>query len=366
MPASRTYIFAGGGTGGHLFPGVAVAEQLRDLDPSARILFVGSDKQLELSIFNRLQLEHRSLPVESLQSLTRHPFRFVARNWKAWRIARQWIRELQPAVVVGLGGYASAPIVWAASRVRIPVALLEQNVIPGRTTRLLSGASKLVCTSFAEATRHLSHGTSIEVTGNPVRHEIARLHQARPDRHGKELLILGGSQGADRLNDAVIGAVSALRNDLVEWHIVHQSGLRQIESLRTSYRELQLKATVEPFFDDMQIRYQSASVVISRAGATTLAELTCCGLPMILVPFPQAADDHQRANAIALRDHQAAVVVEHQPAAADTVKLLSDQLATLVARPDMRQSLSDAAYRIAKPDAAAVVAQRIRSFAAPE
>lgn len=364
MPEPRTYIFAGGGTGGHLFPGVAVAQELRELDPAARLLFVGSDKELEQSIFSRLQLEHRSLPVESLRSLTRHPVRFVTRNWQAWRVARRWIRELQPAVVVGLGGYASAPIVWAASRIRIPVVLLEQNVIPGRTTRLLSGSSKMVCTSFAEAIRHLPHGTSIEVTGNPVRREIAELHNIRPERKHQELLILGGSQGADRLNDAVLGAVSELRNELSDWHIVHQSGLRQIESLRSAYRDLRLNATVEPFFDDMKERYQSASLVISRAGATTLAELTCCGLPMILVPYPQAADDHQRANAISLRDNNAAVIVEHKPSPADTAQDLSTQLAAIIASPEMRQQLSDAAYHLAKPDAAAVVARRIQSLTA--
>ncbi len=362
MPESRTYIFAGGGTGGHLFPGVAVAQELRDRDPSARLLFIGSDKELEQSIFSRLQLEHRSLPVESLGSLKRHPIRFVTRNWRSWQMARQWIRELQPAVVVGLGGYASAPIVWAASRVSIPVVLLEQNVIPGRTTRLLSGASKLVCTSFAEATRHLPHGTLIEVTGNPVRQEIARLHQARPVRNGNELLILGGSQGADRLNDAVLGAVSQLRSKLADWHIVHQSGMRQAESLRDAYRGLNLNATVEPFFDDMTERYQSASLVISRAGATTLAELVCCGLPMILVPYPQAADDHQRANAMTLRDHNAAVIVEHKPSPADTANDLSNQLAALIASPDLRRQLSDAAYQLAKPDAAAVVARHIHAL----
>ena len=363
MSSTRTYIFAGGGTGGHLFPGVAVARELQRTDPAARLIFVGSDKDLERSLVSRLQFEHRSLPVESLSAVTRRPIRFVLGNWRAWRVARRWIQELQPAVVIGLGGYASAPIVWAAARARIPVVLLEQNVIPGRTTRWLARSARLVCVSFAETTDALPRGTRVAVTGNPLRAEIADLHSTqRADSAPQELLVLGGSQGADSLNDAVARAAELLRDELSEWHIVHQSGTRQVASLRANYDRLSLKARVEPFFDNMAERYRSASLVISRAGATTLAELTCCGLPMILLPYPHAADNHQRANAMSLKEHGAAVVVEHRSNVEATAHELAAQLRLLLGDADRRRAMSDAGCRLAAPDAASIVARHIESL----
>ena len=367
MSTPRTYLFAGGGTGGHLFPGIAVAQQLKEREPDARLLFVGSSKELEQSILARNHFDHRPLPVESLLTLKRHPLRFAIQNWRAWVAARRLIREVRPAVVVGLGGYASAPVVWAAARAGIPVVLLGQNVIPGRTTRWLSRSAALVCISFAEATSRLPKARAVEVTGNPLRTDIAELHSQRSPSRGespRELLILGGSQGADSMNDAVVIAARLLANDLRTWRIVHQAGPRQADSIRDAYRSLSIDATVAPFFNDMAERYRAASLVVSRAGATTLAELTCCGLPMILLPFRFAADDHQRANALSLQEHGAAVTVEHRDAADETARELAAQLQVLLADDARRNAMSSASHALGRPEAAAVVAKHIQSLAA--
>ncbi len=364
MSSPLTYILAGGGTGGHLFPGIAVARQLLRREPGARLLFVGSDKDLEQSILAHNHLEHRALPVESLGTLKRRPFDFVTRNWQAWNVARRLIRDERPSVVIGLGGYASAPVVWAANRAGVPVVLLEQNVIPGRTTRWLARSAAVVCVSFAEASGRLPKKTRIEVTGNPVRREIADLHANRPAQiigQQRELLVLGGSQGADSLNEAVTTAASLLRDELSAWRIVHQTGPRQVEVVRAAYERLSLVATVEPFFEEMAERYRAASLVVSRAGATTLAELTCSGLPMVLLPYPHAADDHQRANAKSSHDRGAAVVVEHRPTAAETATELATQLRSLLVDSGRRDAMSAAAHRAARPDAAAAVADLIQS-----
>ena len=364
MTTARTYIFAGGGTGGHLFPGIAVAQELQHREPEARMLFVGSDKDLEQSILARYRLEHQSLPVESLRTLTRRPLHFLRRNWQAWRSARQLIRNEQPSVVIGLGGYASAPIVWTAARARIPVVLLEQNVIPGRTTRWLSRSAALVCISFPEATSRLPSTVRVEVTGNPLRREIAALKANHSDEMAlqRELLVLGGSQGADSLNDAVAAAVQLLRDELSTWRIFHQAGPRQVEKIRGVYEGLSLATTVQPFFEDMAERYRAASMVVSRAGATTLAELTCAGLPMVLLPYPQAADNHQSANAKSLRDHGAAVIVEHRQNVADTSADLAKQLRPLLADSVPREIMRSAALHLARPDAASAVASHVQSL----
>ena len=363
MTQSRTFIFAGGGTGGHLFPGVAVALELKRREPNARLLFVGSERELEQTILARHGLEHRSLPVESLRELSRHPWRFATRNWTAWRAARQMMREERPSVVIGLGGYASAPLVWQASRARCPVVLLEQNVIPGRATRWFSRSANLVCTSFAETRERLPRGVKVEVTGNPVRREIAELTSHQATTAPRELLVLGGSQGADSLNEAVVATLRLLAEARSGWRVVHQTGARQVEAMRHAYAELSIDAVVEPFFDDMLARYRAASLVVSRAGATTLAELACCGLPMILVPYPHAADDHQRANAFAFVERGAAIVVEHRANVDATVAALVDPLKALLTDEPRRSAMSVAARDGTHPDAASVVVDRLIEMA---
>lgn len=364
MATGRTYLFAGGGTGGHLFPGIAVALELLKRDPDCHVMFIGSEKDLESSILSRYGIEHRPLPVESLSTLKRHPWRFVSRNWRAWRAAKNLIRETSATTVVGLGGYASAPIVWAAARAKVPIVLLEQNVIPGRTTRWLAASAAVVCSSFAEATARLPTAKRVEVTGNPIRQEISELaQQTREGVSLLELLVLGGSQGADSLNDAVTAAVAELGEHLAGWRIVHQTGPRLVDAVRSAYQKQSVDAVVQPFFDDMAARYRAASLVISRAGATTIAELTCCQLPMILLPYRHAADNHQRANAKALQDRGAAIILEHQGTTAETAQQLATQLRLLLSNEGLRRKMSDAARMLAVPDAASRVVDQIESLA---
>ena len=275
------------------------------------------------------------------------------------------IRDETPFAVIGLGGYASAPIVWAASRARIPVVLLEQNVIPGRATRWLSNSADVVCTSFLEAAKSLPRRARVQCTGNPVRQQIAALY-ANPfeGQSGttKQILILGGSQGADSLNDAVVEAVRLLRTEISGWKLFHQTGPRRVQEIRSHYEALSIAAQVEPFFEEMTRCYRDASIVISRAGATTLAEVTCRGLPMILLPYPHAADDHQRANAKSLQNRGAAVVVEHQSTAQETGSALALQLRLLLLEPERCALMGIAARTLARPNAAAEVADLIQSI----
>jgi len=372
MTSPSTFVFSGGGTGGHLFPGIAVARELRRRDPQVRLIFVGSERAIESTIVVEHELEHRILPVEPLPVLKRNPIRFLWRNMSALRAARRLLDETQPLAVIGLGGYASAPLVWAAGRKRIPVVLLEQNVIPGRTTRWLSRLATCVCVSFAECVARLPQSQvskagqsrpTICVTGNPVRPEIAALastsNLSREANNPRELLVLGGSQGADSLNEAVVAAVKAMQMELAEWKIIHQSGPRQIEFVKQAYADADIPAEVDSFFHDMSQRYARASLVVSRAGATTLAELTCAGLPMILLPYPRAADDHQNANAKLFATSGAAVTVEHANDPAVTASELANALKELLHDAGRRSSMSVAATMLAQPNAAAAIADHV-------
>lgn len=369
MDTTKTFLFAGGGTGGHLFPGIAVAQQLKQRHPAARIVFVGSTRAIEATIINHDEygFEHRTIPAEPLPTLRKNPLRFFWRNWKSWRTAARILRELRPDAVIGLGGFASAPVVWAASRMRIPVILLEPNVIPGRTTRWLSRFARSVCVSFEETRLQLPRAYQIVVTGNPIRPEIAavELINSTENRLNEQmeskpsLLILGGSQGADSLNEAVLAAVRELRDSFIGWNIAHQSGPRQKDLVRQSYDQMGLSASVEAFFSDMSKRYSSASLVISRAGATTLAELACAGVPMILLPYPHAMDDHQHANAQSFVDGNAAILVKHASQPATTAGELVNALRQLLEDSDRRTRMGIAAKQLARPDAAKQVANLI-------
>ena len=374
MNPPSTILFAGGGTGGHLFPGIAAADELRRRDPSTRIVFVGSTRSIESTIVADHRLEHRMLPVEPLPTLKRNPIRFLLKNWKAWRGAIQLLKELRPLAVVGLGGYASAPIIWAASRRRIPVILIEQNVIPGRTTRLLSRFADHVCVSFKETISRLPNARHVVVTGNPVRASIAKLcHRTLIDKSEnessttpqKELLILGGSQGAESLNVAAKAAIKQLADQLKTWKIVHQTGPRDVENVRRFYQELGLSFMVEPFFHDMADLYSRAELVISRSGATTLAELACAQTPMILMPYPHAADDHQRANAQAFVNHNAAALVEHSTPTEKTVERLAEVMRSLIDDQSRRKLMGKAAKELAHPFAAQEFANVIESTIRP-
>ena len=362
MTEPVTILFAGGGTGGHLFPGIAVAQELRRRHPGVRTIFVGSTREIESAIVSEFQLEHRSLPVEPLPVLKRNPFRFFVRNAQALLAARRMIRELNPVAVIGLGGFASAPIVWAAHR-RSPVILLEQNVIPGRTNRWLSRFADHVCMTFEQSKEYFSSNAVIHFTGNPVREEIAEMAGVEEPRIEEQdrprLLILGGSQGADSLNDAILVAIEKLQANLSDWGITHQTGPRQVEQVQRFYQSRGLVADVQAFFPDLPTRYRHATLVISRSGATTMSELACVGCPMILVPCPHAADNHQVANANAFRDRGAAITVEHLSSSNATGERLAAALIDLISDRAKRQVMGRAARACAMPDAAGRVADLI-------
>ncbi|HUQ68500.1 MAG TPA: undecaprenyldiphospho-muramoylpentapeptide beta-N-acetylglucosaminyltransferase [Planctomycetaceae bacterium] len=356
MTARPVFLFAGGGTGGHLFPGIALVEALRLRRPEVVPLFVGSDREIERRIMQQHGLAHRAMSTASLRDLTQRPDRFVWRNWRAAVQASQIIEKKRPELVIGLGGFASAPLVWAAHRARVPVVLLEQNAIPGRATCWLAPYAKMVCTTFPESLEWIPTSRPVIVSGNPIRSAVAELfHEplGRSDAAAERtLLVLGGSQGADGLNTALMELVRRHHHELSGWTVIHQTGPRQLDSVRATYRELGQTAVVHDFFEDLTDLYRRADVVISRAGATTMSELACAGKPTVLVPYPHAADNHQRANAESFARQAAAVIVEQASACPETAGRLWSVLEPLLRDPNQRLAMGQAARDIARPDAA--------------
>ncbi len=370
----RTVIFAGGGTGGHLFPGIAVAHELLAREPNARVLFVGSEKPIERDILGRAGFEHVALSSVSPSFSPTRIFPSLLNNWRAYRQARAIIVRERPSVIVGLGGFASVPPVLAAWRAGVPTILLEQNVVPGKATRWLSRFAEVVCLPWPQAANGLPRGVKTVVTGNPIRAEIAKLAESadEPRQHdapasdnldgpsltlrvGIEtptLLILGGSQGASSLNTLVLDAFANRRAELAGWRIVHQTGAADLDAIRQRYATLSLNTDVQPFITDMAAAYRDATLVISRAGATTLSEIACAGLPAILIPLPASAHDHQRLNARFFAAHSAALVIDPSTPLVDSLRAALDQLfGDRQRRDQFRQKLR----LLAQPYAATVV-----------
>jgi UDP-N-acetylglucosamine--N-acetylmuramyl-(pentapeptide) pyrophosphoryl-undecaprenol N-acetylglucosamine transferase len=336
-------VVAGGGTGGHLFPGIAAAEAL-SRRRRCRITFVGSSRGIETRVVPKRGYPLRTLPVRALRG--QGPLGFAAAALRvpasvgsAWKI----LGELRPDVLIGVGGYASAPAVVAARLRGVPTVLLEQNAHPGLTNRVLARFADRVCVAFPESAAYFPPAKTIE-TGNPVRPPDEK---PRTAHGGFSILVFGGSAGAHRLNEVGVEAIARLEREGLR--VLHQTGEADLESVRRRYREHGIDADVRPFIDDMAAAYAAADLVVCRAGATTLAELTALGRPAVLVPYPYAADDHQRKNAESLvRRGAAAMILDREL----TPEGLAGAIAQLREAPDRLAAMAAAARALGRPDAA--------------
>jgi UDP-N-acetylglucosamine--N-acetylmuramyl-(pentapeptide) pyrophosphoryl-undecaprenol N-acetylglucosamine transferase len=357
-------VIAGGGTGGHLFPGIALAEELRAR--GHHVTFVGTERGIEARV---LPKEGWPLELIEVRGLKGGGFGGFLRG--SWQVPNALLRsgkilgKLSPGLVVGVGGYASGPVVLRAALSRIPTAILEQNSIPGITNRALGKVVRMVCGSFPGAARYFPT-RKYHLLGNPVRTKVRSAMAAAeegPDssRAATGLLVVGSSQGAHAVNELVVEALTLLRARGVRMPVVHQTGTADRDTVAARYAAAGIAADVRAFIDDMAGAYRAARLVVARAGASTIAELTALGMPSLLVPFPQAADDHQTANARDLEEAGAArllVQATTTPAQlADTIAALFDDAAALarmraaarsLGHPDAHREIADALLALAE------------------
>ena len=299
MSGARLMI-AGGGTGGHLFPGIAIAEAWLRRVPDGEVVFVGTARGLEARIVPERGWPLELVPTRRLKNAG--PFeraRTLAAMPAAIAKCGAMVRRHEPATVLGVGGYAAGPTVLAAALVGRPCAIAEQNAIPGLTNRILGRVARRVYTAFPEAGAHFAAG-KIRPFGNPVRREILEAgNAAAPAGAGRHVFVVGGSQGARFLNETAPPALGAVARAMDGVTVHHQCGRGEAGTIRAAYTAAGLPdVRVESFIDDMGTALAAADLVLARAGATTVAELACMGRPAVFVPFPFAADDHQAANAM--------------------------------------------------------------------
>jgi UDP-N-acetylglucosamine--N-acetylmuramyl-(pentapeptide) pyrophosphoryl-undecaprenol N-acetylglucosamine transferase len=354
-------LIAGGGTGGHLYPGIAVAREVMTRVPGATVTFVGTAAGIESRVVPREGfaldvIRSAGLKGKSLASLARGMSLLPASAIDAWSV----ISRRRPRVVLGVGGYSSGPVVALAAVRGIPTLLMEQNAAPGLTNRLLAPLVSAAAVTYEESLA--AFGKKAFVSGNPVRPEFFGEANEQPGSPpgAARVLVFGGSQGAHAINMAMVEAAARLVAAAPGLEITHQTGERDLEVVRDGYRRAGLHARVEPFLFAMDREMKSADVVVSRSGATTLAELTAARRASILVPFPAATDDHQRKNAEALVRQGAAQMVDQRELNGER---LAAELLALVSDQGRRQRMADAAGRMAKPDAARLIVDKVLELA---
>jgi UDP-N-acetylglucosamine--N-acetylmuramyl-(pentapeptide) pyrophosphoryl-undecaprenol N-acetylglucosamine transferase len=348
-------VFAGGGTLGHLFPGLAVAAELKRLAPQARVCFAGSGKAVEQRHVLIAGHDYETIACRPRPSGMIESLRFMADNVRGLRQAVRYLRSQEVDVVVGLGGYASYPMARAAIVCQVPLVLLEQNAVPGLSTRRLAPHARLICLAFERTRKCLAAAGPIRITGNPVRQTPPRSDSAS----GRRLLVLGGSQGSHALNAAVPLALTRLQAELADWTIVHQAGEAGATATAKLYAQLGLKAHVTPFVENLPRVMAHCHLAISRAGGTTLAELATAGLPALVVPFPAASDNHQLRNAEVFAARGACRIVDGRLGSQSLATQLAAELRELLSSDERRTSMAAALQRLARPAAAWHVARMI-------
>ncbi len=374
MKEAIRVIISGGGTGGHIFPAVSIANAIRELLPDAQILFVGAEGRMEMQRVPQAGYEIKGLPIMGFDR--KNPLKNIKvlyRVWKCQRMAKQIIKEFQPQVAVGVGGYASGPTLNMAAKMGVPCLLQEQNSYAGVTNKLLAKKAAKICVAY-EGMERFFPKEKIMLTGNPVRQALLESKVTRQealasfglDSAKKTVLLVGGSLGARTINESVLQHLDLIGDSGLQF--IWQTGkyysaeiARRLgeEPLKSQISKLKSQIIITDFISDMAAAYRAADLVISRAGAGSISEFCLLGKPVILVPSPNVAEDHQTKNAMALVNHDAALYVKDAEAPDKLIRLAIDTV-----KDDARlASLSENILKMALPDSAEIIAKEVIALA---
>jgi UDP-N-acetylglucosamine--N-acetylmuramyl-(pentapeptide) pyrophosphoryl-undecaprenol N-acetylglucosamine transferase len=361
----RKIIISGGGTGGHIFPAISIANALRKIDPGVEILFVGAEGRMEMEKVPAAGYKIIGLPVAGLyRSLTLKNFNVLAKLLKSLGMARKVIKDFKPDVVVGVGGYASGPVLRQAGKMKIPTLIQEQNSYAGVTNKLLAKKASAICVAYDGMERYF-HAEKIIKTGNPVRQNYDNLQDLKNEalsyfKLKKEfpvVLILGGSLGAGSINNSLSENIGKMKDSDCQW--LWQTGKYYYENVKAlvsvSFTD---NISLHDFINRMDYAYAAADVIVTRSGAGTISELCLVGKPVILVPSPNVAEDHQTKNAMSLSEKDAAVLIPDSSA-----KTIVDEAIKLIANKSKREALSQNIVKLAERDADVRIAREILKLA---
>jgi UDP-N-acetylglucosamine--N-acetylmuramyl-(pentapeptide) pyrophosphoryl-undecaprenol N-acetylglucosamine transferase len=354
-------IIAGGGTGGHLFPGIAVAEEFLKRNSANEVLFVGTERGIEARAVPAAGYRLELISAAGIRGKgTFSQIKGVAQMIYGYAQSRKILKSFRPDLVLGVGGYASLPMVLAARGMRVPRFIHEQNAIPGQTNRLLARFASQVFITLEESARYFPAATTM-LTGNPLRRQILDMVENTVPGDAKDdvrcadtfhLLVFGGSQGAHAINAAMIEALPLLKKSRNNVVITHQTGEKDCAAVTAAYRKAGVEAKITAFIADMAAEYAKADLILCRAGATTIAEVTACGKACLFIPFPHAVDDHQRRNAEALLKKDACFMMLERELTGGT---LAATIRTLAEDPNLVRRTGELASGLARLDAAKII-----------
>jgi UDP-N-acetylglucosamine--N-acetylmuramyl-(pentapeptide) pyrophosphoryl-undecaprenol N-acetylglucosamine transferase len=360
-------IIAGGGTGGHLFPGIAVAEEFLSRDPSNEVLFVGTERGIEARAVPAAGYQLELISAAGIRGKGLFSqIKGISLMAYGYGQSRKILKSFKPDMVLGVGGYASLPMVLASRGMQIPRFIHEQNAIPGQTNRLLARFANKVFITLDESTRYFPAAIT-QLTGNPLRRQILDMIEKQnppsipplqkggseqSEQGGFQLFVFGGSQGAHAINAAMVAALPLLKSSSIKLNITHQTGEKDCADITAAYRSAGVEARVVPFISDMAAEYARADLIICRAGATTIAEVTACGKTCLFIPFPHAVDDHQRKNAEALLKKDACFMMLERELTGAT---LAESIMSLAKDQVLVRNTGDLAFSLARLDAARII-----------
>jgi UDP-N-acetylglucosamine--N-acetylmuramyl-(pentapeptide) pyrophosphoryl-undecaprenol N-acetylglucosamine transferase len=359
-------VISGGGTGGHVYPAIGIAKELMQLDAETEVIFIGGANRLESTLVP--QHRFRFLPISVAgfpRKLTWQWIPVICRVCSGFAKSLWLLKNLKPSVVVGTGGYVCGPVLLAAVLLGVPIVIQEQNAAPGLTNRILARWAKTIYLAFETAARHFPADRTM-VTGNPIRRTIGMAARTRGiydslglDPERKTVFVMGGSQGAQAINQNVADALEDLASVQQHLQFVHQTGKADYEVVKTRYQQSSLRHVVQPYFDPIETIYSIADLMVCRAGGMTIAEITACGIPAIFIPLPTAAGDHQRLNAQAVTEAGGALVLD-QPTL--TGRKLANEIIRIMDAPEEQQRMASQSRQLGNPHAGEEIAQSVISL----
>jgi UDP-N-acetylglucosamine--N-acetylmuramyl-(pentapeptide) pyrophosphoryl-undecaprenol N-acetylglucosamine transferase len=356
-------LIAGGGTGGHLFPGMAVAEEFLSRDPSNEVLFVGTGHGIEARAVPAAGYRIELITAAGIRGKGLFSqLKGAVMMLYGYALSRKILKSFRPDMVLGVGGYASLPVVLAAKGMQIPRYIHEQNAIPGMTNKILARFADRVFITLEESARFFPNEKTL-LTGNPLRRQILNMAAAgriEPSSSASKayfrLFVFGGSQGAHAINMAMIAALPHMADLSDRLEICHQTGENDCAETRAAYGNSEISSVIQPFISNMADEYHKADLIICRAGATTIAEVTACGKACLFIPFPHAVDDHQRRNAEALLKKQACFMLLEQELSGER---LAGMIRELMNDTELLRQTGESAFCLARLDAAKIIVDQI-------
>jgi UDP-N-acetylglucosamine--N-acetylmuramyl-(pentapeptide) pyrophosphoryl-undecaprenol N-acetylglucosamine transferase len=366
---SRTYIFAGGGTGGHLYPAIAVAQQITRLDPEGKVMFLCSNRPIDASILSTAGYEHIPLPAKGLSLRPDRLAGFVVSQVKAYRVAWKRLEGLAGrGVLISVGGFASAPAVWAARRLGMPITMINVDFVPGKANKLLGRLALKIFVQFEDTQRYFKgKENAVVVTGCPLRDAFSRpdrkraIEQLGIDPGKRTLLVTGASSGSASINQSLAQILSTLDGFAQTWQVVHLTGKANFEQVKASMPSVKIAYYPVAYYDDMPDLYAAADLLVGRAGAVSIAEYLAAGVPSLCLPYPYHKDRHQYLNAEPLVRKGAGRIIDDRPQDPQrTAQDLGEHLRELMGDDAKRAVMRTAAKSLGRLDAAAQIASTLR------